>query len=55
MKIGDLVKPRGHSPEIFGVGVIVDIDEEGRFQVLWSEKSHVGLYHHPGYEIKVVA
>ena len=53
MKIGDMVKPRTSFGVVFGVGIIVDIDEEGRFEVLWSNKS--GIYHHSGYEIKVVA
>ena len=55
MKVGDLVKATAQLGIRFGIGVIVGIDEEGQFEVLWSEKSDVGIYHHPGYEIKVVA
>jgi len=52
MKIGNLVKSRVLGlPR--GLGVIVGVDEEGQFEVLWSNKSDI--YHHPGYEIKVVA
>ncbi len=54
MKIGDLVKSRVGDLQ-WGLGVIVGVDEEGRFEVLWNEKFHVGIYHHPGFEIKVVA
>jgi|ETNvirenome_6_85_1030632.scaffolds.fasta_scaffold18322_10 hypothetical protein len=55
MKVGDLVTPAVKFGFELGIGVIVGIDEEGRFEVLWNEKVGAGIYHHPGFEIKVVA
>jgi len=54
MKVGDLVTSRVGDLK-WGLGVIVGIDEEGRFEVLWNGKSTNGIYHHPGYEIRVAA
>lgn len=55
MKIGDLVRTAVPFGFELGLGVIIGVDEEGRFEVLWNEKFDMGIYHHPGYEIKVVA
>jgi len=54
MKVGNLVTSRVGDLK-WGLGVIVGIDEEGRFEVLWSGKSTNGIYHHHGYEIRVAA
>ena len=53
MKIGSLVRSRiEFAVDGIWIGMIIDIDEEGRFHVLWNDNA---IYSHPGFEIKAVA
>jgi hypothetical protein len=51
MLVGDLVKSMVGDLK-WGIGVIVGIDEGGRFEVLWGGKSANGVYYHLWHEIK---